>query len=122
VRRDGASRKFDLPDVKSEYFFAEGLDKCEARGASDLPVGQSFGSLSCRSLISTIIDFIIVGRSWFLLRSSFACHHHAGLQAAPVNNPDKRPNPRIATLHCAIVKAPDSRGAFVYLFGENAWI
>jgi hypothetical protein len=26
-----------------------------------------------------------------------------------VNNRDKRPNPRTATLHCATVKAPDSQ-------------
>ncbi|SCB48369.1 hypothetical protein GA0061098_101325 [Bradyrhizobium shewense] len=27
----------------------------------------------------------------------------------PVNNRDKHPNPRIATLHCATVSAPDSQ-------------
>jgi hypothetical protein len=32
-----------------------------------------------------------------------------GDQNSPVNSRDKRPNPRIATLHCAIVKAPDSQ-------------
>jgi hypothetical protein len=39
-RRDGTSRKFDLPDGESEIFFAGRLDKKIASGATDLPVGQ----------------------------------------------------------------------------------
>jgi hypothetical protein len=33
-----------------------------------------------------------------------------GDYSRPVNSGEKRHNPRIATLHCAIVTAPDSRG------------
>src|SRR6202158_3086657 len=39
-RRDGASRKFDLPDGESKIFFAAGLDRKVASDATDLPVGQ----------------------------------------------------------------------------------
>jgi hypothetical protein len=38
-RRDGASRKFDLPDGESEIFFAKGLDNQNSQIAK-LPVGQ----------------------------------------------------------------------------------
>ena len=35
------SRKFDLPDGESEIFFAGGLDRKIASGATDLPVWQN---------------------------------------------------------------------------------
>jgi hypothetical protein len=35
-----------------------------------------------------------------------------------VNSRDKRPNSRIATLHCAIVKAPDSQKRIVAQMAE----
>jgi hypothetical protein len=38
--RDGASRRFDLPDGESEIFLQMGLDSRIHQGRADLPVGQ----------------------------------------------------------------------------------
>jgi hypothetical protein len=38
--RDGASRRFDLPDGESEIFLQMGLDSGIHQGRADLPVGQ----------------------------------------------------------------------------------